>query len=362
MHPTSQQTFKTYHSPLFTGAALGFLLSLSLLSGDQYGQVNILWLLVLFVVIPVISALLSILPLSLKEPTAVAKVKAKLLFMGGPLPRYRSRDEHQINKLNLIYHGQYAGIGWAVGSILALMLLLLFTDMNFVWRSTLLTPEHLLPVLQNIALPWFFWEAAQPTETLLTNTQNSRLAIDVDSARHFAKWWPFILACQLFYSFILRITIMGFVFFRINIALQRTTKGHKPKPVTPQRSAPPLSTATLTLPEEFIVINWGGFSQEVIAQLSTNINQQPLIKAGPLAGGDILQQNSNSKTKLILVKAWEPPLHELKDYLDDHQGYVYPIELQQDKVTIPSTRHMDEWQRFVSTCDNWCVYIEESEK
>lgn len=343
---------------LFVGAALGFISSAFLLSGDDYGKVNILILLALFVALPVVGAIVSILSLAVREPRLVTSIKARILFLGEHLQIGHSE---KVQKLTILYHGQYAGVGWAAGSIAALFLLLLFTDMHFVWRSTLLTPEVILPVLQAVSVPWMFWESAQPTQELLAVTQDSRLTTVTSEAEQFSKWWPFVLACQLCYALLLRLLVMGLIQLRIT---QASCASNKPlsQTVPSATSTMPLD-AVHHLPKKFLVVNWAGFTSDILEQLTAVIGHQTIINEGPLADESVSDTTTidNKLAKVVLVKAWEPPLQELKDYLDNNMGFIYPVEIQQDKVAAPGRQHLQEWQRFISNSESWLIFIRESD-
>lgn len=351
MQTITKPSFDTQHTALVAGTALGFLCSVFLLAGDQYGQVNILILLGLFVAIPVLGALLSILPLTTKEPHFIEQLKSRFVFLLGNSPV--GYDE-KVKRLIVLYHGQYAGVGLAIGSILALLLLLVFTDMHFVWRSTLLTPEVLLPMLEIIALPWYFWQAAQPSMELLAASQDSRLTLHTGEAMPFSNWWPFIMACQLFYALSLRVCLMGYLRLRILRTLKKKqTQSNFNSSVCNVVSS---SSSTTSLPKEFLLVNWAGFPETVLNQLPPNLKDQPMINAGPLADETASHNEADSKL-VILVKAWEPPLQELKDYINDKQGLICPVELQCDVIAAPKPRHLDEWQRFVATTSQWTLYV-----
>ncbi|WP_338294694.1 DUF2868 domain-containing protein [Planctobacterium marinum] len=345
--------WQTRHIPLFLGVVLGFLGSIFFLSGDQYGQVNILVLLGLFVGVPVLGGLLSLLPLVNLEPPAVHQFKARLFtFWGRPI----HHNDERLDKLSVLYHGQYVGVGFGLGSLLALLLLLVFTDMHFVWRSTLLTPQLLLPVLQVLSLPWFFWQSAQPTMELLTATQDSRLTVDAARALDFKKWWPFVMACQLCYGFILRLVMMAIIRWRIAAVIKMSNKreAKRHRHVATTKS---FSNTTNQLPDKVVVLNWASFADATLTQLNDVIKKHPVITAGPFSS----KQSSldTSSHYLVLVKAWEPPLQELKDYLQHCKGVIYPVELQREKVSKPKPHHLQEWQRFTETLQDWAVYVEE---
>ncbi len=345
----------TRHSAGFVGFGLGFIISLPFLSGNEEGQVNILILLLLFVGLPLFGLVLSSVSLLKQESDTIQRIKATVLFLGDRRLRHFSEP---INRLLLLYHGQYGAVGWALGSVSALMLLLVFTDINFVWRSTVLSPETLLPVLNLIAVPWFFWESAQPSMALLSATQDSRLTGHDGAATVFGQWWPFIIACQLFYSFLLRVVAMLALNFQIRFKLASQAQSRTATFKSQAAATSSLDPALVhEMPEQYNLVNWAGFPKDIIAQLEPMVATNKVYAAGPLATrADQEELIGQGIPQVILVKAWEAPLEELGDYLQGKTGRIFPIEIRAGIVASPQTRHLDEWIRFVSKTPGWLVY------
>lgn len=354
-------TFITHHIACYIGCAIGFVLSVALLQGDEAGRVNILFLMLLFVLLPIAGTILLIISLLGKQVTSLQKFKAAILLPGIKLGAAPASSH--IERLTIIYHSQYAAVGWALGSVLALLLLLLFTDINFVWRSTLLSPENLLPVLQWVAFPWYFWEAAQPSMSLLSATQDSRLVAHQEVSIAFGQWWPFILASQLFYAFMLRLLAMGLLHLNIE-RLYKSQAQYQPLPGQSRkvRETLPQKPVVNALPGEFIVVNWAGLSQDILNMLDPAIINKTIYRAGPLANEEsvdaLLPAN---KAQLILVKAWEPPLEELRDYLLDKTGLIFPVEMKSTQVIALQSGHAEEWNRFIADLPNWSIYANEEQ-
>lgn len=343
------------------GIAFGFLVSLPLLSGNESGQVNILFLLLLFVGIPLVSLVILIGSVFKKEPLVVQHIKKACLFFGQQSSFQASEN---MNRLLLLYHGQYCAIGWALGSLSALMLLLLFTDINFVWRSTLLSPETLLPALTWIASPWYFWESAQPSLALLNATQDSRLTDHDGTTVAFGQWWPFIIACQLFYALLLRSMAMLIVYLKIGRALSYQKKRNDTHVTKPHNHTKQAKTEVVsTLPRDYVVVNWAKLDIDTLNQLEPLISLKQVFSAGPLATEEQNNQaQAQNKPQVILVKAWEPPLEELKDYLLAKNGVLFPVEIKGNQVTDLKPSQIEEWCRFIATTPNWSVFVKEDDR
>jgi hypothetical protein len=347
----------------FAGALLGLFLSFGVLSGDELGRVNLLYLLVLFVLVPLLSVAVSTLSMIRGRGLNLARLIAHLPLLSVQQKQALHRLQQQkLDKYWLYLQSQYAAIAYATGSLLGLLFLLLFTDINFVWRSTLLAPEDLLQPLKIIAAPWWYWSAAQPSLELLQATRDSRLVTAGREAGIFTQWWPFILATQLFYAFVLRFIglMIGKVVLRrklsVDIEQQLSRKINAFQPVFAETSETrPPSTV---LPARYVVTNWDGFNQQQLNMISRHLDLAELLVAGPLASEQQhLRAASEKRPQVLLVKAWEPPLGELGDYLEQTSGMLMPINIVDGKLVTPARHHLAEWLRFAERFAHWQVYM-----
>jgi len=167
----------------FIGLMVGFLVGYGVLSGDSPGRVNLLFLLMLFAFVPVIGLIMSIgfivsgrgrglAGWILELPFLPPRLAAEVLNLGLSGSR----------KSWLFYQTQVLALSFALGGLLVYLLLLIVSDISFVWRSTLLEAADLLPVLPVLAMPWWFWPEAQPGLDLLRQTQDFRLSVQTAGA------------------------------------------------------------------------------------------------------------------------------------------------------------------------------------
>lgn len=361
-----QQANKTQYSVLAIGAVLGGVLSWGLLSGDQQGRVNLLYLLLIFVALPIFSLAISLFSLiggrgvnfirSISKVPLWPQSKQRLFLKLHSLGR---------DKLWFLWQSQVAALAFSIASLLTFFLLLLITDINFVWRSTLLSAEHLQPTLKLIATPWWFWHDAQPSLELLQHTQNSRIAIQVGEKGIYAQWWPFILCTQLVYSLLprgLMLLLAKRQYQRnmhndIETHLQRQIKHSAKQTVEPVAQIKRIRQ----IPRTLSIINWCGVDVSLLQRVDEiTANQQQMFIAGAKANAEqqrLAQQQSGDL--LVLVKAWEPPLGELMDFLhnlDCKNGYVMPLDWQQDTLVPCQLKHLQEWQRFADQA-GWQLFV-----
>lgn len=336
---------------------LGLLLSFGALSGDEQGRVNLLALMLVFVVLPIASAALALASLGRSNhfnfAFAVHWLNRRLgasSMLNLPKP--------PLHSVWLALQSQLAAMAMAAGSLAGFFALLLLTDIHFVWRSTLLQPAALHQFLEFIAQPWWFWEAAQPKLAILEASRDFRPNDTNVNTATFGQWWPFISACLLVYAGLLRAIIAVILLAKFNAAAtkQASAPAQNTQRAAPQSSA--MAAICEQLPNDFAMVNWVGFSPEVLAQCAPGIDRHPQLHAGPLASA--AEQTSAAKhegSQLVLVKAWEPPLAELGDYLAMGNGLVYPIELDNQHRLLPaSNQQLEEWRRFIGQFPHWRIY------
>ena len=174
---TTQQALKQLSLGLgLLGLCCGFLAAYGVLAGDDEGRVNLLFLLLLFAFLPVAGLLLSIFLLVKGGGKGLAG-----WILDIPLwPRHLKLAMSRLGlthgrELWLFYQTQILAVSFSAGCLLLYLLLLLGSDITFVWRSTLLEPDDLLPALQAIGFPWRFWPEAQASLALIEQTRDFRL-------------------------------------------------------------------------------------------------------------------------------------------------------------------------------------------
>ncbi|MDT0595064.1 DUF2868 domain-containing protein [Glaciecola petra] len=354
---------------LIIGFLLGFAFSIGVLIGDDAGRVSLLGLMVVYAFVPLLGALLSVISLVKGKGINFARLLSEFLPSKSLKSYLHKAHQLKMDKPWFFLQSQGAALAYALSSFFVFILYLLITDMNFVWRSTILGAEQVLPLLELIALPWWFVESAQPSIELIRATQDSRLNESYTNVVVFGQWWKFVLATIFVYSFVLR-GVLLFVAkvwlkklasenrknntksntvnitdaFNSNIEKHRkTTKLYKLEPVTQ------------TLPKKYALMNWASLSQKILSQLRLEPIEE--LPQGPfIFDVDLLEKLQSNSTQLLLVKAWEPPMGELQDYMEHTRGLLYPINYKKDKVIAPLPIHLEEWQRFTAKLPNWGIY------
>ena len=347
---------------LWIGFFIGLIISWGLLTGDHQGRVNILHLIAVYIFVPILSLVISSISLMFTKGINLANLVSSIPFWSSQLRgNFLKQHQKSASKLTFFYQSQLAAISFSFASLLIFFVLLLTTDVNFIWRSTLLQAEDLFPLLNFLATPWSFWESAQPQMELLLQTKDSRLNNANTSFGHLGDWWEFILAAQLFYALSLRVITISicklFILAKANpeSELQLMTERHSQfKPSDPEL----LARIVDDVSSEFALTNWAGINSSLKSKVLSQLSHQATteLKAGPRASySEQLVSERWQQPQLVITKGWEPPLGELQDYLHNGVGYLLPLEWENEELKVLSAKHLNEWRRFAKSLPQWQV-------
>ena len=362
---TSQQALKQLSLGLgMLGLCLGFLAAYGVLTGDVDGRVNLLFLLLLFAFLPVAGLLLSIF--------LMVKGGGKGLagwILDIPLwPRHLILALTRLGlthgrELWLFYQTQILAVSFSVGCLLLYLLLLLGSDITFVWRSTLLGPEDLLPTLKAIGTPWRFWTEAQASLALIEQTRDFRLDSQGMSQPVVGLWWKYILATQLAYNLLPRslMLLVARQKYRARLQQSRVRYARDSKPQLTSAAADENSLANLarSVTSPYALLDWADVSSSCYERIQQLLGDAAEIyHIGPLRHQGATH-SPGDHSLVVVVKSWEPPLAELADRLNDIDSnadkLVLPLDWSDTGVRQPSPAHLDEWRRFAATLDDWQV-------
>jgi hypothetical protein len=346
------------------GLCLGFLTAYGVLAGDVDGRVNLLFLLLLFAFLPVAGLLLSIFLMVKGGGKGLAG-----LILDIPLwPRHlilalsRLGPTHG-RELWLFYQTQILAVSFSVGCLLLYLLLLLGSDITFVWRSTLLEPEDLLPALKAIGTPWRFWTEAQASLALIEKTRDFRLDSQGMSQPVVGLWWKYILATQLAYNLLPRslMLLVARQKYRARLQQSRERYARDSQPQLTSAAADENSLANLarSVTSPYTLLDWADVSSSCYERIQQLLGDAAEIyPIGPLRHQGATH-SPGDHSLVVVVKSWEPPLAELADRLNDIDSnadkLVLPLDWSDTGVRQPSPAHLDEWRRFAATLDNWQV-------
>jgi len=362
---TTQQALKQLSLGLgLLGLCCGFLAAYGVLAGDDEGRVNLLFLLLLFAFLPVAGLLLSIF----------------LLVKGGgkgltgwildiPLwPRHLTLALSRLGlthgrELWLFYQTQILTVSFSVGCLLLYLLLLLGSDITFVWRSTLLEPDDLLPALQAIGIPWGFWPEAQASLALIEQSRDFRLEPQGMSQPVVGLWWKYILATQLVYNLLPRSLMLLVARRKYRVRLQqnsaRRARDLQSQPTDAAHDENSLARLTRSIALPYTLLDWADVPPTCYGRIQQRLGDAAEIHhIGPLRH-QLVTHSPGNHSLVVLVKSWEPPLAELADRLKDIDSNAdklfLPLDWNDTGIRQPTLAHLDEWRRFAATLTDWQV-------
>jgi len=339
---------------------IGFLSSVAVNAGDDLGRVNLLYLVLLYVALPVVSLITLVLFAVKKQPHSFTNLLTQL-------PLWPRSWQEPLLKLKrdglfqawLFGQSQKLMLAFGMGAITSFMLILLVNDVSFVWRSTLLGAEQIFPLLNFIAAPWSFIESAQPIYQLLVSSQDSRLTSNAQVGVDYGSWWKFLVMAQFVYGIAPRIVLLCWANFRFKQQVEQRNNVKPPK-VAPLINAQPQQEPLANVNDsikltQYSLVIWAQLP-ECLLQKITAIAGRPsqIYVVGPY--GDLSQEQAaidDQQLKLVVVAAWEPPMGEVMDFLALGQGYLMPLDWNSDNFNPVSTNHLDEWRRCCFKLNQW---------
>lgn len=338
---------------------LAMILSVSLLTGDQLGRVNLLYLLLLYVGWPVLSFIaLLLFPVLNIQFSFVKSLLSIRLWPRQWLAALEQLKRDQLLKYWLFHQSQKLALIFSFGCISTFLAVLAFTDVTFVWRSTLLEAEHIHPVLQAIASPWFFLEGAQPLLADLQQSQDYRiLTRPVAPSLMDNGWWIYLLLAQFVYTLLPRFVLYlwsGRVFIKARAEQHESVVVEKISVESnDEKSVSHLINEWLPLLDYSLVV-WHELPEAVMQQLLLQLGQpQQTYQMQSILGDQEQSFLADPKQKLLLVAAWEPPMGELSDIMAQSKGLILPLDWNGEELQAVTDLHFSEWSRFCFNHPDW---------
>ena len=343
---------------------LGLLVSVAVLSGDDFGRVNLLYSLSLFALLPSIGLIVTLLLLFVGRRSGIAALLIELPLAPKNLTSLLLTQRGGVRRQTALFLlSQSLMLSFATGNLMGFVLMLLATDVNFVWRSTLLDAATLFPILDTLASPWGWWQAAQPSLEMLNQTQDFRLQGAYIERNYVGQWWQFLLAAQLWYSIVPRALLWLFANNKCKRAAQLQDKeqdpSHQLTAVTPAPESDKLAASVSVIPANAVLFDCAHASDALLSKIEKSLRASASYKA-PSSFDFNLDGISPTSTPplVIVVRSWEPPLAELADSILEaftaeqrRNLFIAPIDWesnqqQGDHLIQPAVAHTLEWRRF----------------
>ena len=343
---------------------LGLLAGVAVLSGDDFGRVNLLYALSLFALLPSIGLVVTLLLLFLGRRSGFAALLIELPLAPKKLASLLLTQRSGVRLQTALFSlSQSLVLAFAMGNLLGFVLMLLATDVSFVWRSTLLDAATLFPILDTLASPWRWWQAAQPSLEMLNQTQDFRLQGASLEGNYVGQWWQFLLAAQLCYSIVPRALLWLFANNKFNHAAQLQDSGQNPShhltAVTPPPESDKLAASVSVIPANAVLFDCAHTSDALLSKIEKSLRVSASVKAPESFDLKLDGISPTSKSPLVIVvRSWEPPLAELADSILEafsaeqrRNLFIAPIDWesnqqQGDHLIQPVVAHTQEWRRF----------------
>jgi hypothetical protein len=273
---------------------------------------------------------------------------------------------------------QGAGLGFGIGTLLAVLGYVVFTDLAFGWNTTLdIESQRFAGLVQAIGLPWGrLWANAVPSNALVEGTRIFRARSTDIAAPGVAElargWWGFVVMTIAVYAVLPRVIAWAVGRWRLGVAYARAIAllpgaervlqdmrevevesvsqetGGKTREAQEQSSAVGRRSSehdkTDLTKDASVVMSWAGAHHEA-----------GVLQVG---GANTLEQDREAIARAALsdhsgrvrlhVKGWEPPVLEVLDFLGDLRkavGAERVIEVAIHRTQETSDTAVGVWQR-----------------
>ncbi len=281
----------------------------------------------------------------------------------------------RMQKWMLLSWSQTFTLAFVLGALLWFAYRLVVTDLAFAWSTTLQTEQSdalygwMQRLTDTLAMPWSaFWPQAQPTLELIRDTHYFRLQAGILPNRAgpgaLGGWWMFLMMSMVGYGLLPRLVSLAFCIWRYrlashwclvhtpgaadvldrlnNVLIETESLAEDVVPEAQNKAeAEPLGAphdAALPTIARAVVVNWSAVpvTEEDVRQLlyqalALDIRQQ--FHAGGAQtleeDADVISQVAKAlrpnpseaprrpEQLVVLVKAWEPPVMDMVDFLGD---------------------------------------------
>ena len=283
-----------------------------------------------------------------------------------------------------------AGVGFALGSLLATGTFVVFTDLAFGWSTTLeVEPERVHRLVSAIALPWAgLWPEASPSLELVEATRHFRVAPASAGAGPpgglvvYGGWWPFLVMSIGCYALLPRLATLPILALFVGRECGRVLRlmpgalelleslespwiesgsrdgdervGRALGAMVPEiELAGWLSRAAAGANERLHAVIWAEAIAE--AELPVTIGAAPRVHA---AGGRRSLEADAAVVRaaagagvalLVFVRGDEPPLLELLDFLAAFRAAAGPEHALAVVLVGGGTRDLETWRSKLAT-------------
>lgn len=292
---------------------------------------------------------------------------------------------------------QVAAIAFNLAALATAAALIAFTDLAFGWSTTLrLDSGDVLNIVHVLATPWAgWWPDAVPSLALIESSRFFRLASSPPaaiSAEALTGWWPFLLAAIVTYGLIPRIVLLIVALSRVHATTLRLLLDDPQVKAlldrmdaaevvlgandveTPEQNAARLAAG---LPgdtaAQAIAIVWSGaIDHDNVNAWSAQHLRKQVTRTVDAGGGRALQDDkatvrdvadASPSAVLLFVRAWEAPLLDLQDFIEDlraavgHKCSIIVVPVGPSGASATESQRAT-WSRWVGRVADSALYME----
>ena len=336
---------------------LGFTTGSVLLSYSGAEPVNVIYLLLIMVALPLLSMILSI--LSMLFGARVSNFfshLSPLFYLEKFLNFFPFAKKVDFSKLPFsmilskwlfLERVHFFSALFSLGVLLSLLLMVTTRDIAFGWSSTLqIDATSFQSLLATLSLPWAnFFPSAVPSLELVELSHYFRLGENINSdmvqnANKLGAWWQFLVMATLLYALVLRLFFWFFskqAFSRqlekeflalegvskllnefgtpfVSTQSQKVEQHLKLKELDDSLLTPTLGSKYAT------VLGWNFSDEELLLAVdhfSLSGTSKEVVGGKNTFSEDLAIVEELKGELLLYVKAWEPPTMDFVDFLED---------------------------------------------
>lgn len=316
---------------------------------------------------------------------AVSSTQTTLLFDPSRYSRF--------TRWQLVVFSQWFAVGFFAGVLLAMWLLVAFTDLAFGWSTTLqLRSDDVHRAFALLAMPWTGWLPAAVPDQALTEASRYLRGADIAAPERLGGWWPFVMMAVLCYGLLPRLLLLIAGAWRLRAATRHwlldspevvalldrldspsLTFTAEPELAADAQTGRALVPEPLTDAQGVVLLTW---NEALVAtdarRFASEVLKLPAAEAFEFSTRDSQQQRQQqlaavaaqpgAQSRLvILAKGWEPPLLEFLDFLEQLRARtpqasiaVAPVDVS-GSVIKESDR--DVWARTLARSQDPKTYV-----
>ena len=357
--------------------ASGFLGMSGFLSDDQ-GLVNVFIFFLCFVLLQVFFCSISIWVMfrsMIGTPPVILPINPMKYLFSRMLPDRRFYRECQsVIRLLALRYGQEMGAVFTIGAVIGFFVVLSTSGFGFVWGSTFsLSNSVVMGFTDTVSYPWASMvpSAMVSGEAIeISRHQQGVTRLGTAEIEITRQWWPFLIMSMSVYALLPRVVLWGASKYYYRRTMRSSFVDYPGSERVLARMKSPIVTTQASTPDsnefsevgevgelgpEVVLVDWSGALEASNGDQFIEIKGVPIertIEAGLGSLSDDAAQGQRingmkPRRLVVVVKAWEPPMADLRDFIASLAGIsrcsIYLMPLANKPITNES---FEDWRKF----------------